>query len=111
MSEDPVVALQGQVEALEGWRKQVLAVTEAADNRLRPLLKDVPGSLGRHVYEVAADEIERLRKALRSVEALADNWTHGPDCLADDTGHDPNCDCGLYGVLFEVRQALKSARN
>lgn len=42
MSEDPIVALMGQVEALEGWRKQMLAVHAAADDRLRPLLKDVP---------------------------------------------------------------------
>lgn len=69
MSEDTIVALKGQVEALEGWRKQMLAVHAAADDRLRPLLKDVPGALGRHVYDVAADEILRLRASIQAHRA------------------------------------------
>lgn len=75
MSEDPVVALKAQVEALEGWRKQMLLLYTAADNKLRPLIKDVPDSLGRHVYDVAADELKRLQWLEASLKRYA-----GRDC-------------------------------
>lgn len=59
--------VEQQLEALESWKAQALAVQGAAEERLRPLLKDLPGVLGRNLFDVAADEIERLRRGLRSL--------------------------------------------
>ena len=56
-----------ELEALETWKREAFAVWNAADDKLRPLLKDVPGSLGQNVYIIAAEEIERLRRGLRSL--------------------------------------------
>ena len=57
-----------EIEALKGWKAQILALQEAADNKLRPLLKDEPGALGRHIYDVAAEMIERLQYAADELE-------------------------------------------
>lgn len=93
MSEDTVAALKGQVEALEGWRKQMLSVQTAADDRLRPLLENVPGALGRHVYEVAADEILRLRREMGT---------------AIDSAIDEGARVGYRCALSDIQKAIES---
>lgn len=77
-------------EAAESWKKQMLAVQEAADKRLRPLLENAPGALGRHVYEVAAEEIERLREAIK---------IHRTDTTATSIGAPTPVDLALWAVL------------
>ena len=64
-----------EITNLKTWKESMISIHSAADNRLRPLLKDVPGSLGRNIYEVAADEIKRLRV------------NHNPACKFCDAPH------------------------
>lgn len=47
-------------DRLASWKAEALAILNAADARLRPLVENLPGALGRNIYDVAADEIKRL---------------------------------------------------
>lgn len=110
---DEIDELRAEVESLRGWKAQMLAVQEAADKRLRPLIEGVPGALGRHVYEVAAEEIERLgalADLLAEVAHLGD-VDHDPDgdCRGnwDDEPCDPDCHVAAHNALMErVRVAM-----
>lgn len=62
-----------KIDALQGWKASALAVMSAADERLRPLVQDVPGALGRDVYEVAAEEIVRLRGIVEDCARLIED--------------------------------------
>lgn len=49
-------------------RDAARAMLNRADAKLRPLVKDVPGALGRDIYELAAEEIIKLRAQVEQLK-------------------------------------------